>query len=620
MVGPVHLLQYGLPLLFILFIVVEIIFHQVFPRQEPRRMRRNVVRVFIVLNTLLLASVYPHLLQGPLQYRLPGFLGQGMVFQVDLLNYPFLLLAGLLWLLVCYYSKEDLHYLFFSLTYLATIGTFMAGDFLTFFLFFELMTLGSYFLMVYHQGEEQLEAGFIYLCMGLFGGLLLLSGVLLLVAYTGTSEWVSLAANLTELGPLKYVIAFFFLAGLGMKAGMVPFHFWMPWIYGRAPFAGVILSSAILVKAGAYAMLRVMAVTFSPGPLDDALFQEALWQVSENLGLWLLWMGVITMVFGALMALLQSNLKRLLAYSTISQMGYVIMGIGITAALGYHGVYGVAGTLYHMVNHALFKALVIMAAGAVYFATDELDLYRLGGLWKKMPQVAALAFIGLLGLTGMPGFNGYASKTLLHHGLLQLMQQGPDSLQLAEWLFKATGAGTVAYGAKFFYCVFLKKADIPLTNRSIITPFEEVVGPSRWMVPVMWVLASLVLVIGMAPGLFMDTFMIPGAMMVSRVPDLVNVHLSGFDFFSAKDLQGSALVLFLGLALYLMGQKLHIFNRQGPSWPGVERVLLHPVDSFCQRYPRLSKIDFRVHRMFTDAMIYAFVLVAIMGMMFFFRP
>jgi len=147
---PDMFLNYGLPLLVISFVLVEIILPRVLPKQKPREVRRSVVKVFVLLNTLLLASSYTLLLEAPLRYRLPGFFGQGMFFQIDLLNYPFLLLTGFLWLLIGFYSMEDLHYLFYSLTYLATIGAFMAGDFLTFFLFFELMTLGSYALMVYY--------------------------------------------------------------------------------------------------------------------------------------------------------------------------------------------------------------------------------------------------------------------------------------------------------------------------------------------------------------------------------------------------------------------------------------------------------------------------------------
>jgi hydrogenase-4 component B len=248
------------------------------------------------------------------------------------------------------------------------------------------------------------------------------------------------------------------------------------------------------------------------------------------------------MVTGSLLALVQSNMKRMLAYSTISQMGYVIMGIGISAYLGYLGVYGVAGSLYHMLNHTLFKALLIMAAGTVYFSTSEVNLYRLGGLWSKMPVVALLAMVGLMGMTGMPGFNGYASKTLLHHGLLQAMESGPESLVMAEWLYKAASAGTVAYAIKFFYFVFLRRSDTPLTNRSIITPYGEVVGPSRWMTPVMGVLAVLVVIAGIIPRLWMNQLMIPAAISVSRVPDLVEIRLMNLNFWNGKDLLGAATV------------------------------------------------------------------------------
>lgn len=606
------LVQIGLPVVVLLFVLLELILPWILPSQQPRQVRRNAAKGFVLIITLLLAVTYPEILREPITYRLGGVFGQGMFFQIDLVNYPFILLVGILWLLVGYYSMEDIHYLFYTITYLAAIGAFMAGDFLTFFLFFEIMTLGSYALMVYHRGEEQLEAGFVYLYMGIIGGLLVLSGVLLLVAYTGTVEWTHLAARFSEMGIIKYFIAFFLLAGLGMKAGMVPVHFWMPRIYGQAPFAIVILSSAILVKVGVYGMLKVMAVTFGVGTGDEAPFSAALWQVSQNVGLVLLWMGVLTMVTGALLALVQSNVKRMLAYSTISQMGYIIMGIGVSAYLGYMGVYGVAGTLYHMINHTFFKALLIMVAGMVYFSTDELNIYRLGGLWKKMPIVTVLALIGLLGITGMPGFNGYTSKTLLHHSLLQAMNGGPLSLQAAEWLYKAASAGTVAYAAKFFYFVFLRKANTVLTNRSIITPYGHVVGPSRWMSSVAGVLAVLVIITGLLPSFWMQRLIIPAAMSLSQVPDLVEIQLMNLDFWNVKDLQGAALVMVMGGILFYLGRRFHLLYVNVPRWVSAERVILHPVTSFCERFSTYCVKKYEAPIIFGDAFIYLIVLASIM--------
>ncbi|MDW7676216.1 MAG: proton-conducting transporter membrane subunit, partial [Bacillota bacterium] len=370
--------------------------------------------------------------------------------------------------------------------------------------------------------------------------------------------------------------------------------------------------SAMLVKVGAYGILKVMAVTFSAGIDDMAPFSAALWQVSENVGIILLWAGVLTMVTGSLLALVQSNMKRMLAYSTISQMGYVIMGIGISAYLGYLGVYGVAGSLYHMLNHTLFKALLIMAAGTVYFSTNQLNLYRLGGLWKKMPVVALLALIGLMGITGVPGFNGYASKTLLHHGLFQAMETGPESLRMAEWLYKAASAGTVAYAIKFFYFVFLRESDTPLTNRSIITPYGQVVGPSRWMTPVMGVMAVLVLLTGLIPQIWMNRLMIPAAMSVSRVPDLVEIRLMNLNFWNGKDLLESATVLLMGSVLFYLGRRFHLLYVQLPRWASAERIILHPVTSFCERFSTYCVKKYEAPIIFGDALIYAIILFGIM--------
>ncbi|MEN1758954.1 complex I subunit 5 family protein [Anoxynatronum sibiricum] len=607
------MVQMGLPLLVIVFMVIELMLPRIMPGREPRQVRRNAAKGFVLLNTIILAATYWDVMEEPIIYRLGGVFGQGMYFQINLLNYPFLVLAGILWLMVGYYSMEDIHYLFYTITYLATQGAFLAGDLLTFFLFFELMTLSSYALMVYHRGEEQLEAGFVYLYMGILGGLLLLSGILLLVAYTGTAEWVHLAAQFSEMGSIKYLIALFLLTGLGMKAGMVPFHFWMPRIYEKAPFAVVILSSAMLVKVGGYGMLRVMSVTFSAGAEDQAPFSAVLWQVSEQVGLMLLWAGIITMIAGALLALMQSNIKRMLAYSTISQMGYVIMGVGISAYLGYLGVYGVAGTLYHMINHLFFKALLIMTAGTLFFATDEVNLYRLGGLWKKMPVIAILTLIGLMGITGFPGLNGYVSKTLLHHGLVQAMDQGPASLRMAEWLYKAAGAGTVAYAIKYFYFVFVKSGEVPLVTQSVLLADGQVVGgPSRWMTHVMTCLAVIMVFAGLFPTFWVRHLMAPAAMWVSRVPALVEIQLTGLNFWNGKDLLGTIPVFAAGFLLFIVGRRFQLFALELPRWVSAEQVILHPVLSFCQRFSTFCVKRYESPLIFGDALIYAVTLFVMM--------
>jgi formate hydrogenlyase subunit 3/multisubunit Na+/H+ antiporter MnhD subunit len=123
------------------------------------------------------------------------------------------------------------------------------------------------------------------------------------------------------------------------------------------------------------------------------------------------------MFLGVLNALISANSKRMLAYHSVSQMGYIILGIGCAAYMGRDGAMGLAGALYHIVNHALFKSLLFLTVGSVYFRTHELDMYKLGGLWRKMPLTCVAMFIAVCGISGIPGFNGFASKTLLHHAI-----------------------------------------------------------------------------------------------------------------------------------------------------------------------------------------------------------
>jgi len=148
-------------------------------------------------------------------------------------------------------------------------------------------------------------------------------------------------------------------------------------------------------------------------------------------------------------------MKKMLAYHSVSQMGYIIMGIGVAAYLGPKGAMGFSGAIYHMVNHALFKALLFMVAGIIYLRTHELDMYQLGGMWRKFPFTALVCLIAVLGITGMPLFNGYASKSILHHAIVEAYEYGHPSFRYAEMMFTLTSAGTVTSFIKLFGFVFV---------------------------------------------------------------------------------------------------------------------------------------------------------------------
>ena len=150
------------------------------------------------------------------------------------------------------------------------------------------------------------------------------------------------------------------------------------------------------------------------------------------------------MLLGVAFALLQGNAKRLLAYHSVSQMGYIILGIGTALVLRGHGVDGVAGAIFHSLNHALFKSALFLGVGVVYLGTGELDLYKLGGLWKKYPMTAICMLIAAFGITGTPGLNGFISKSLLHHSAIEVALSGNPLMVWAERLFNLVGVGTTA--------------------------------------------------------------------------------------------------------------------------------------------------------------------------------
>ena len=390
---------------------------------QRSKLRKTLSGLFIVFATGVIIALYPMVIEAPIIYRFDDILGFGVVFKIDLLNYILMSFAGIMFFVVGLFAINDItheqrqrsFYFFYMMTFIATMGSLMAADLLSFFLFFELMTFSTYGMIVHFRCQDAYEAGNEYIYLGIIGGLAILGGIIMLGAYTGSLEWVNLAEKFSMLGISKYVIGGLFLLGFGMKAGVVPLHFWVPRVYESAPFTMTAISSAILTKVGAYGIFRVATVLFFSDPglvnWDDAL----RWVTAKEFGVLIIWVGIITMVVGVTLALLEGNVKRMLAYHSVSQMGYIVMGIGVASYLGVKGAMGYSGALYHMINHGLFKTLLFMVAGFVVLKTKETNMYRLGGLAKKFPFIAFLALFGVLGIMGVPLFNGFASKSMLHH-------------------------------------------------------------------------------------------------------------------------------------------------------------------------------------------------------------
>ena len=287
----------------------------------------------------------------------------------------------------------------------------LAANTMTFALAWELMSLASYVLVVQSRTAASAHAGWVYAVMTHAGLGCLLAGMLLLGAWTGSARFADWAAAAPGLGATAQAIAWGLLAvGFLAKAGAIPLHVWLPLAHPAAPSHVSALMSGVMIKLGVYGLVRASFGWLGAGP--------TWW------GTTLLLLGAVAAVGGVLYALADRDLKRLLAYSSIENVGIILIGLG--AALAFRGsgadalaLLSLTAALYHVVNHAAFKSLLFMAAGSVLHATGTRDLDALGGLVKRMPWTAAAFFVGSAAIAALPPLNGFVSEWLTFQALLQ---------------------------------------------------------------------------------------------------------------------------------------------------------------------------------------------------------
>jgi formate hydrogenlyase subunit 3/multisubunit Na+/H+ antiporter MnhD subunit len=505
-----------------------------------------------------------------LTWHLPAPLGTplGFAFRVDGLGATFGLVIAFVWFAATIYAWTYMHhgedqnrfYIFLSVVLTGMLGIAYAGTFLTLLPFFELMSLMAYVLVVHSQTRESMAAGNTYLYMSAFGGLALLAGIAALQHFAGTTAIGPLAEVLATVPPAsRWVTIGLICTGFAVKAGAVPLHVWLPKAHPVAPSPASALLSGVMIKAGAYGILRAIVMVLSPHAPGQT---ETAWALARSAGTALVWIGVVTMLTGVGLALLQENAKRMLAYHSISQMGYILVGTGAAAYLGAEGAIGLSGATLHLVNHALFKACLFLAVGAVILKTDEANMYQLGGLWRYMPFTAAACLFAAAGIAGVPGLNGYVSKTLLHHAVTEAAHASHGAMIWAERLFVVTGIGTAASFVKLFSLIFLGRAPERFAHKV----------KEEWPLKVgMALLVAAIIGIGLAPNLAIERLLAPAALGfgydVHTVEHIVDVNL-----FTGTDLLSLAMALTLGAALCFIGLRTGIFHLHGPRWMSFEYV------------------------------------------------
>jgi formate hydrogenlyase subunit 3/multisubunit Na+/H+ antiporter MnhD subunit len=306
---------------------------------------------------------------------------------------------------------------FYCLLVLGMMFVLLARNAVLFLMAWELMALASFFLVTFeHERESVREAGWIYLVATHLGTAFLLVFFLLLARETGSMDFTIWAAKGIQAHGLAGILFLLAVIGFGTKAGFMPFHVWLPEAHPAAPSHVSAVMSGVMIKMGIYGLLRTFTFLVAPACAGAAAGRPPLWW-----GWGLIGIGLTSGVLGVLFALAQHDLKRLLAYSSVENIGIITLGLGVgllgmSADLPVLVVLGFGGALLHVVNHALFKGLLFLGAGAVLHGAGTGEIDHLGGLLKRMPWTAAIFLVGAMALSGLPPLNGFVSEFLIFLG------------------------------------------------------------------------------------------------------------------------------------------------------------------------------------------------------------
>lgn len=399
-----------------------------------------------------------------------------------------------------FYGKYNLGALgfFYNIFILGMLLVVTASNAVFFLVVWEIMSLASYFLVVYERNEkDNVRAGSLYFIMTHVGTAFILLAFLLLYKVTGSLDFEIIKNSLGEI-PLAFKNAIFLAAliGFGTKAGIIPLHIWLPSAHPAAPTHVSALMSGVMIKTGIYMMIRLFM---------DILPNAPLWW-----GLAILIIGAVSSLLGVLYALSEHDIKRLLAYHSIENIGIILLGLGsslvfLSLGLKSLAIIGMMAALFHTLNHATFKSLLFLGAGSVISKTHTRNIEEYGGLIKYMPQTAFFFLVGSMAISALPPFNGFFSEWLTFQTLFSGISR---SGQLSQWVF-ILAAGSLAFTGGLAAACFVKAFGATFLARP---RSEEVKQASEVAVSMRWgmgIIALLTLVLGISAG--------PVAALLSRV-------------------------------------------------------------------------------------------------------
>ena len=517
---------------------------------------------------------------GELTFAMPDFCGLGLRLKSGGFRAIYAGIAAFMWMMTGLFAPEYFahyhnraRYSFFNLMTLgATLGVFLSDDLYTTFIFFEVMSFTSYTWVAHEETPGAMKAAGTYLAVAVIGGLTTLMGLFLVwqqlgtLAFDGIRE--AIAAGSVDQTRLT-VASWLVVVGFGAKAGLYPLHIWLPKAHPVAPAPASALLSGILTKSGVFGLIVVCSRLMA----GNAAFANTL-----------LVLAVITMFLGALLALLSVDLKRTLACSSMSQIGFITVGLSMMVLLGEEGSLAAYGAVMHMMNHSLIKLVLFMAAGVVYMNLHQLNLNDIRGFGRGKPLLHIAFLLGALSIGCIPPIgSGYNSKSLLHEAILEYIAHlqahgGPWGVyKLVEILFLISGGLTVAYMTKLYICLFWQRH--PTRQAEFDAKKDYMNAQSAFA---LLGSAAVLPLLGALPGVLLSPV---GARSAAFFGQEASHH--AIAYFSAENLIGAAESIAIGAAMYLLVVRRVLMRTEADGsrtylnlWPArldLEELLYRPL-------------------------------------------
>ena len=465
----------------------------------------------IVLNAVISVYFASQTLGGQIfEFTFPGSLVTGPVnLRIDALSGWFILIINFVFITGSFYglfymkayqnqkNNLSLHSISFLLLYTALISLCVIQNGLVFLIFWEIMALSAFFAVTFeHEKISTIKAGFNYLIQSHVSILFLMFGFIWVAFKTGSYDFNAITIYTSEnQGATGIFLFLFFFIGFAIKAGFVPFHTWLPYAHPAAPAHVSGIMSGVMIKIGIFGILRMITLIKTD---------------YYTIGIFILTISVISGLYGVMLAIMQHNLKKLLAYHSIENIGIIGMGIGIGSIGLGTGNYllasiGFAGALLHTLNHALFKSLLFFTAGNVYQATHTMQIEHLGGLIKKMPQTSFLFLIAAVAISGIPPFNGFISEFIIYSGFYYWMQ---DALFGSLIMIAFSVLALVLIGGLAMLCFTKAFGIVFLGNPRQKFQHEVKEVPFLQLIP-LYLIAFLIVFIGVFPQFFLNALSMP---------------------------------------------------------------------------------------------------------------